>query len=56
MQVVGFDGMTVGVMAPDIGPGQQFIIKGHERLLEGDAVEIVPASEAAQSPAPPPAP
>ncbi len=56
VQVVGFDGMTAGVLAPDIGPGQLFIVKGHERLLEGDAIEIVAASEAAPSPAAPPAP
>ncbi len=56
VQVVGFDGMTVGVIAPDVGPGQLFLVKGHERLLEGDAVEIVSASEAAQAPTALPAP
>jgi len=56
VQVVGFDGMTVGVSASDIGPGQQFIIKGHERLLDGDAVEIVSTADAAQVPAAPSAP
>lgn len=54
VQVVGFDGMTVGVIAADVGPGQLFIVKGHERLLEGDAIEIVPAAEAAPAPIPAP--
>ncbi len=49
VEVVGFDGKTVGVLAPDLGPGQQFIIKGHERLNEGDPIEALPVP----APAPP---
>jgi RND family efflux transporter MFP subunit len=48
VQVVGYDGMTVGVLAPDLGPGQLFIVKGHERLIEGDAIEVLPASVAGE--------
>ncbi len=41
VEIIGYDGMKVGVHAPDIGPGQLFITSGHDRLIEGDTVEIV---------------
>ncbi len=47
VEIIGYDGMTAGVGAPDLGPGQLFIVKGHERLIEGDAVEIVPSIDPA---------
>jgi RND family efflux transporter MFP subunit len=47
IEVVGYEGMTAGISAPDLGPGQLFIVKGHERLIEGDTVEVVPAIDAA---------
>jgi multidrug efflux pump subunit AcrA (membrane-fusion protein) len=47
VQIIGYDAMTAGISAPDLGPGQLFIVKGHERLLEGDAVQVVPAIDPA---------
>lgn len=40
VQVVGYDGLRVGVLAPELGPGQLFIVKGHEQLMDGDAVDV----------------
>ncbi len=53
VDIVGYDGMTVGINATDIGPGQLFITKGHERLLEGDPVEVVSAIDATLTPVAP---
>lgn len=41
VDVVGYDGMKAGIVAPDLGPGQLFIVKGHERLQDGERVEVV---------------
>lgn len=40
VQVVGYDGLRVGVHAPELGPGQLFIVKGHEQLMDGVAVDV----------------
>lgn len=40
VQVIGYDGLRVGVHAPDLGPGQLFIVKGHEQLMDGAAVDV----------------
>jgi hypothetical protein len=53
VEIIGYDGMTVGVAADDIGPGQLFITKGHERLIEGDVVEVVTSLDAVIAPASP---
>lgn len=47
VDVVGYDGMKAGIVAPEVGPGQFFIVKGHERLQDGEQVEVVsvPAAE-----------
>jgi RND family efflux transporter MFP subunit len=51
VDVVGYDGLTAGILARDLGPGQQFLVKGHERLADGDPIEVTTDS-ATSAPAP----
>lgn len=41
VQVVGYDGMDAGIATTNLGPGDLVIVKGHERLHEGDEVIAV---------------
>ena len=41
VEVLGYDGMRAGVRAESLLPGQQVIIKGHERLNNGDQIAVV---------------
>ncbi len=39
--VLGHDGMNAGISAANLGPEDMVIVKGHERLREGDEVVVV---------------
>lgn len=41
VEIVGFDGMDAGIRTADVGPGDLVIVKGHERLHDGDEVVVV---------------
>ena len=41
VQVLGYEGMMAGVVAPDVSIGESVIVKGHERLRDGDVVQVV---------------
>jgi RND family efflux transporter MFP subunit len=45
VKVVGYDGMNAGVEAPDLKEGMQAIVKGNERVREGQPVQIVKGTE-----------
>ena len=40
VDVLGYDGLTAGVLSDYITPGMQVIIKGHERLRDGQPVLV----------------
>lgn len=39
--VLGFQGLSAGIVAPGLNPQCAFIVKGHERLRGGDTVTVV---------------
>ena len=41
VQIIGFDGMDAGIVAANLVPGDMVIVKGHERLRDGDEVLVV---------------
>ena len=40
VQVIGYDGMYVGVAGKDLAEGDMVVVKGNERLREGQPVKI----------------
>jgi len=40
VQVTGYDGMFVGISGPDLEPGEMVVVKGNERLREGQPVMV----------------
>jgi RND family efflux transporter MFP subunit len=47
VRVLGYQDAMAGIDAPELGPAQLFAIKGHERLNDGDHVELVPVADPA---------
>ena len=45
VRVLGYQDALAGIEAPGLGPGQLFAVKGHERLNDGDRVELVPVGD-----------
>ncbi len=41
VEVLGYDGLDAGIASADLGPGDMVVVKGHERLKDGDAVVVV---------------
>ncbi|MEX2016796.1 MAG: hypothetical protein WD873_09130, partial [Candidatus Hydrogenedentales bacterium] len=41
VEVLGYEGLMAGVVAPDLDTSQKVIVKGHERLRDGDVVQVV---------------
>ncbi len=41
VQILGYDGMDAGIATAELAPGDTVIVKGHERLREGDEVVVV---------------
>ena len=41
VDVIGYQGLTVGVQSPDLAEGMQVVVKGHERLRDGQDVSLV---------------
>ena len=41
IEVLGYDGLMAGIVAPDLDTSQKVIVKGHERLRDGDVVQVV---------------
>jgi RND family efflux transporter MFP subunit len=41
VDVIGYQGLTVGVQSPDLAEGMQLVVKGHERLRDGQDVRLV---------------
>lgn len=41
VEVVGYEGLTAGVQSPDLAEGMQVVVKGNERLRDGQMVSIV---------------
>ena len=41
VEVVGYDGLDAGIATANLGPGDRVIVKGHERLRDGDEVIAV---------------
>lgn len=48
VRVLGYQDTMAGIDAPGLGPGQLFAVKGHERLNDGDRVELVPVGDPAE--------
>jgi membrane fusion protein, multidrug efflux system len=40
VQVIGYEGMQVGLTGPDLAPGDTVVVKGNERLREGQPLVI----------------
>jgi hypothetical protein len=41
VDVIGYQGLTVGVQSPDLAEGMQVVVKGNERLRDGQTVSII---------------
>lgn len=41
VEVLGYEGLMAGIVAPDLSTGEKVIVKGHERLRDGDVVHVV---------------
>jgi RND family efflux transporter MFP subunit len=41
VDVIGYQGLTVGVQSPDLAEGMHVVVKGHERLRDGQDVRLV---------------
>ena len=41
VDVIGYQGLTVGVQSPDLAEGMQVVVKGHERLRNGQDVSLL---------------
>ena len=50
VEVVGYQGMTAGVHAEGLAEGMSVVIKGNERLRDGQTVEITDKSQAPGTP------
>jgi RND family efflux transporter MFP subunit len=50
VEVVGYQGMTAGVHAEGLAEGMSVVIKGNERLMDGQRVEITDKSQAPGTP------
>ena len=44
VEVIGYQGLIAGVQSPDLAEGMQVVIKGNERLRDGQMVSIVEPS------------
>jgi RND family efflux transporter MFP subunit len=51
VSVLGFQDRTAGIDAPELGPGQVFAISGHERLKDGDRVDVTHVDSSGDAPA-----
>lgn len=40
--VIGYDGLLAGISSPELAVGDSVVVKGHERLRPGQAVEVMP--------------
>ena len=43
VEVIGYQGMFTGISNRDLSPAELYVVQGHERLRNGDRVEIVGA-------------
>lgn len=43
VEVIGYDGLDAGIATANLGPGDMVIVKGHERLQDGD--EVIPVED-----------
>jgi RND family efflux transporter MFP subunit len=41
VEVIGYQGLTAGVQSPDLAEGMQVVVKGNERLRNGQMVSII---------------
>ena len=41
VDVIGYQGLIAGVQSPDLAEGMQVVVKGNERLRDGQKVSIV---------------
>jgi RND family efflux transporter MFP subunit len=41
VDVIGYQGLTVGVQSPDLAEGMKVVVKGNERLRDGQTVSII---------------
>lgn len=41
VKVIGYEGMTVGIHAEGLEEGMEVVVKGNERLMDGQPVEII---------------
>ncbi len=44
VRVLGYEGSFVGISSPELTPGHVYIVTGHERLRNGDRVELLSAA------------
>ncbi|MCC6143388.1 MAG: efflux RND transporter periplasmic adaptor subunit [Candidatus Hydrogenedentes bacterium] len=45
VEVQGYKGLTAGIAAPDLQPGDEVATKGHERLQPGQDIQVVAANQ-----------